>query len=170
MNAIRAYVATQIDQRTWDADLNSITCVLNNHVHTSTDLSLFMAVHGRMMITNGKEYGSVIDPNGMNESDDTHSDKMKVIRNLIREHLNKAFERISNIVNNRAGTRLIDPSKDTYLRNMKLSNAGERYSKKLGVKYLPVNIIRKVGRDTYLIADKDNKLLGKFHSSLLMQR
>lgn len=125
-----------------------------------------MALHGRAMITKGGEYSRIIDPNGMNESGDTHTEKTKVIRNMICEQLLKAHERISHTINNVAGTREIDLSKNTYLRNMKLPNAGERYSKKLGLKYLPVTIVE----DTYMVAAENGKIMGKFHSSLLIQR
>lgn len=95
---------------------------------------------------------------------------MKVIQNLIGEQLLRAHARIARTHNKNAGNRIIDLTKNTYLKNLKLSNAGERYSKKLGLKFIPVNITKQVGKDTYLVSDKQGKHLGKFHASLLMQR
>lgn len=167
MNAIRALVAQQTDQRAWDGHIKEITCALNNTVHTSTQISPFNIIFGHNMVLNGRDYIKCVDKN---EDEFQIDEKRKAIREFVKEQLTKAFERIKNTHNNRAGTRSIDMTKDTYLRNQKLSNAAERYSKKLAPKYVPVRITKKVGKDTYLVADMNGKHLGKYHSSLLIQK
>lgn len=168
INAIRSYVIQQDNQRNWDAELSAIACALNSHVHTSTNMSPFFAFFGHEIILNGNQYAKVLDVNDVFEED--KSDKMVIIRHSIREHLFRAYLNIEKAINKRAGKREIDITKDTYLRQMKLSNAGEGYSKKLGEKYIPVTIVEKIGENTFKIADKKGKTLGIYHSSLLMQR
>lgn len=168
VNAIRSYVTQHDSQRIWDAELPAILCALNCHVHTSTNMTPYFALHGHNMILNGKDYAKIIDVN--DECEENMNDKLSAIRHMVREHLFKAYVNIERTVNKRAGTRMIDMNKDTYLKNTKLSNAGERYSKKLGDKYIPVRISKQVGENTYLISDKNGKLLGKYHASMLMQR
>lgn len=168
VNAIRCYVSQNENQRIWDAEIAAITCALNCHVHTSTDMSPYYALHGHDMMLSGTDYCRIIDVNDTCEND--LNDRHVVIRQRIRECLYKAYTQIERTNNKRAGTRLIDLSKDTYLKNMKQSNAGERYSKKLGNKYVPVNIVKQIGTNTFMVADKEGKVLGRYHSSLLMQR
>lgn len=168
VNAIRSFVITKENQRDWDANIAAIACAINCHVHTSTSMSPYFTLYGHDMILNGKDYSRIVEVN--EPHGDNVSEKFQAIRESIREHLFKSFQNIMKQNNKKAGTRLIDMSKDTYLKNMKLSNAGERYSKKLGAKYIPVKINEKVGDNTYIIADREGKILGKYHASLLMQR
>lgn len=167
MNAIRAMVAQQSDHRSWDIHINDIACALNNTVHTSTQNTPFNVIFGHNMVLHGRDYTKCID---VNVDEFPIDDKRRAVREFVKDQLKKAFERIKNTRNRRAGTRTIDVNKDTYLRNQKLSNAAEKYSKKLAPKYIPVEIMKKVGKDTYLVADTDGKYLGKYHSSLLMQK
>lgn len=167
MNAIRAMIVQQDDQRSRDIHIDEITCALNNTVHTSTHFTPFNIVFGHNMIVHGRDYTKCVDKN-LDEF--PIDDKRMAIREFVKEQLLRAFECIKNTHNHRAGTRVIDMSKDTYLRNQKLSNAAERYSRKLAPKYIPVKITKRVGRDTYLVADLLGKHLGKYHSSLLSQK
>ncbi|RYX87722.1 hypothetical protein EON73_00740, partial [bacterium] len=169
VNAIRAYVAQMPDQRTWDAEISTIACAINNHIHTSIDFSPYFSIHGHKMILNGQEYIRIVDVNNDSENE-THEDRMYVIRKQMSEHLLKAHERIMKTHNKIAGSRQIDLNKETYLKNQKLSNAGDRYSKKLGLKYIPVKIVKKLGSNTFLISDESGKVLGKYHASFLMQK
>lgn len=169
MNAIRSYVAQCENQRNWDAELAAITCALNCHIHTATDMSPYYALHGHDMMLKGSDYSRIIDVNGMYDMNEM-GDKHATIRQAIGEHLFKAYQTIEKTNNKRAGDRIITLSKDTYLKNMKLSNAGDRYSKKLGSKYIPVKITKQIGENTFLVSDKEGKILGKYHSSLLIQR
>lgn len=141
MNAIRAMVAQHTDQRGWDNHITEITCALNTTVHTSTQLSPFNVIFGHSMVLNGRDYIKFIDKN---EDEFPIDEKRQAIREFVKEQLLRAFERIKNVHNNRAGTRSIDLSKDTFLRNQKLSNAAEHYSKKLAPKYIPVKITKRV--------------------------
>lgn len=166
MNAVRAMVAQQADQRSWDVHMNEITCALNNTVHTSTQITPYNVIFGHNMIMHGRDYTKCVDKN---EEEFCVDDKRMAIREFVKDQLRKAFERIKNTRNRRAGTRIIDVNKVTYLRNQKLSIAAERFSKKLAPKYIPVKITKKVGMDTYLVADTSGKHLGKYHSSLLIQ-
>lgn len=168
VNAIRCYVSQNDNQRIWDEEIAAITCALNCHVHTSTNMSPYYALHGHDMMLKGTDYARIVDVNDMceNEANDRHA----VIRQQIRECLYKAYTQIERTNNKRAGKRQIDLSKDTYLKNMKQSNAGERYSKKLGNKFIPVDIVKQLGSNTFVLANKEGKILGNYHSSLLMQR
>lgn len=47
VNAIRTYVAQQSTQRTWDAELASITCALNCHTHCYEYVSIFCIIRVR---------------------------------------------------------------------------------------------------------------------------
>lgn len=168
VNAIRAYVVEQESQRVWDAEISAITCALNCHIHTSTNMAPYFSLHGHDMMLKGTDYAKIIDVNESYECE--VNDRHAVIRQHIREHLFKAYQRIEKTNNKKAGGREIDLAKSTYLKNMKLSNAGERYSKKLGRKYVPVDIVKKIGENTYIVADKGGKMLGTYHASMLMQR
>lgn len=168
VNAIRSYVVQHEDQRVWDAEISAIVCALNCNIHTATNMSPFHALYGHEMILKGSEYAQIVDVNN-NHCDDI-IEKHATIRNSIREHLYMAYREIERTLSKKSGGRTIDLEKETYLKNMKLSNAGERYSKKLGPKYIPVKIVKQVGENTFIISDKNDKILGKYHSSLLMQR
>lgn len=147
--------------------MNEIACALSDTVHTSTGITPFMAVYGFNMIFNGNDYVLQVDKNG---EELPSSDKRYAIRQYVRDQLLKAFERTTKIHNRWVGSRIIDFAKDTYLKNQKQSNAAERYSRKLAPKYIPVIIDRKVGKDTFLVSNFNGKPLGKYHSSLLLQK
>lgn len=167
-NALRSYVAQEENQRTWDNQIMAIACALNGHIHTSTKMSPHFSIFGRDMILNGKEYKYIIDANSTEEP--MSVEKFNAIRQSIRECLLKAYETSTKNMNQKASGRKFDVNGDIYLKNTKLSNAGDRYCKKLGLKYVPVKIVQCLGQNTYMIADRDGKLLGKFHESMLIQK
>lgn len=167
-NALRSYCAQSENQRTWDVGIAAIACALNTHVHTSTKMAPYFAIFGHNMIVDGKKYEQVVDANSPNNL--MSPDKFQAIRQSIREHLQNSYERSVKNMNKRASTRKFDVNGDIYLKNVKLSNAGERYSKKLGLKYIPVKITQCLGKNTYLVSDRNGKILGKYHESMLIQR
>lgn len=98
-------------------------------------------------------------------------DKFYAIREEIREHLLKAFEKSSRTLSKKAGNRSFDVNGDIYVKNVKLSKASEKYQKKkLGLKYIPVKIEKQLGNHTYLMADRNGKMLGKYLESMLIQK
>lgn len=130
-NAIRSFVAQEENQRTWDTKITSITCALNGHTHTSTNMSPYFAIYGRDIILNGQNYTRIIDINTHLQNAMT-TEKFYVIQQAIREQLLKAYEKSSKNMNKKAGHRSFDINGNIYLKNVKLSNAGERYCKKTG--------------------------------------
>lgn len=166
VNAMRAYVLENDSQRVWDENISSIACALNNTVHTSIHITPFYAVFGHNMILDGREYTALVD---MNDDELPSNDKREVLITHIKERLSKAYERIRKNHNRNANERELDVNKKTYLVNKKLSNAGERYAKKLGKKYIPVKITKKIGSNTYAIEDENGKFLGNYHAKLLIQ-
>lgn len=167
-NALRSFVAQSENQRTWDTQIAAITCALNSHVHSSTNVSPYFALYGHDMILDGKEYVNLVDANESYQTMSIH--KFSAIRQFIRESLLKSYEKSVKIMNAKAGSRKFDINGDIYLKNLKLSNAGDRYCKKLGPKYIPVKIVKSLGSNTYLIEDCGGKMLGKYHESMLIQR
>lgn len=169
VNAIRSFVAQENNQRTWDVKLPAIVCALNGHTHSSTNMSPHFALFGREIMLNGENYSRIADVNS-NQGEGMSQDKFHVIREEIREHLLKAHEKSTKNMDKKAGNRSFDIHGDIYLKNVKLSNAGDRYCKKLGLKYIPVKIEKRLGQNTYIIANREGKTLGKFHESMLIQK
>lgn len=166
VNAIRTFVVQQENQKTWDEKIPHIAHALNSTVHLSTDLSPFHIVLGRNPTTSGEDFKKIVD---MNASKAIDEDTRANILNFVRENLYKSYLKSMENHKRRAVTRDLNLKKKAYLVNQKLSNASEGYSKKLGRKYVPIRIKKKVGTDTYLVENEEGKELGVFHAKLIVQ-
>lgn len=162
-NAIRTYLIEEPHTK-WDKHITEITAAINSSVHTATGMSPYFANFGQNMIRFGKQYENdtaAIQPNGISDRDE----KFRTIREKIAEKLYEAHERHTHQYNLRSTVRKFDSGDVVYLKNPKQSKRVDKYASGLAPKYIKAVVGKQIGTGTYLLNDKNGKLLGKYDAT-----
>lgn len=159
-NAIRAYLTKCPDQTHWCNGIPEIIHALNSAVHSQSNCTPNMAVFGKNIVRDGREYRYLYDsqPNQV-----TH-DKRTVINQHIRQCLKKSYETAKKNYNTRAKPRNFKVGDVVYIKNHRLSNAGNRYSKKLAPKKRQVRVAKRIGNVIYELHSMRGENLGNHHA------
>lgn len=113
------------------------------------------------MPQHGNEYACVENKNDSVVRDEKHFSK---IREMVRKHLESAYERSKKRYNLRSNRIQYNVGDTVYRTNMKLSDAGAYYSSKLAPRKIKCEIIGKTGTNTYLLRDWDSNKQGVYHA------
>lgn len=132
----------------WAKHLPLITMNLNDTPHSSTGYSPHFIVFGRERCTTGNEHRIILDAN---PDEDSSRERRECIHDDVEEALRTAFEEGRKRYDLRATHRKFKLGDEVYLKNRKLSNAGEKYMQKLGAK-IKARITKAIGTDTYQLA------------------
>lgn len=159
VNAIRAYIADITDQRNWDANLSEIACAVNSSIHSSTGNTPYSINFGHEMALDGAEYEILIDPN---HNTHTHETRFDRIRKEVAKKLRESYEKSKKRYDLRSRNIEYKPGETVWLKNFRLSNAGQRYAAKLDHKFLKCIISKRIGTNTYAVNDQQGKFLGNF--------
>lgn len=86
------------------------------------------------------------------------------------EQSRAAFEQNKKRYNLRAANRVFKMGDMVYVLENKQSNAGKRYAQKLAATKRMGYIQQKIGQDTYLVVDGQQREMGKFHAQQIFTR
>lgn len=91
------------------------------------------------------------------------NDRMNVIRDQIKENMNKAYEKSAERYNKRARIVKLIPGQEVYRRNMVLSNFKKSRNAKFCKKFLKCRIVRPVGNNLYELETLQGNKIGIYH-------
>lgn len=160
--AIRTYCKD--DQRMWDTRAVEIEMILNTSVHGSTGFTPFFITRGHEMSEVGTDHK--LSRHGENltaeQLEERRKERFQEIYRIVVKNLEKAHETSRNTYNlrHRQFAKSFVDGQLVYRRNMKQSNAAERYNAKYGPQFLPCRIKAKHGSSSYELQDLNGKNLG----------
>ena len=93
---------------------------------------------------------------------ETKIDHLGDIRQKVKTNLNHAYENYRKQYNLRTRPRQFKEGDTIYVRNFKLSNAGNEYSAKVARNFRQGIVKEKVGENMYKIADLSGKIIGTY--------
>lgn len=169
--AIRAYIGS--DHREWDAHVGEIAGAIRSTIHGSSGYSPHFLVFGQHPITHASEYRLLKQLKSIDTGDVQvlpPSDRMDVVRERVTRNLQRAHERHTRTYNLRSRDSEFLPGQLALRRNFTLSNQAQHYNAKLAPKFVPCQIIKKVGYCRYETADENGRKLGTYHAKDLRPR
>lgn len=166
--AIRAYIEQNERHNNWDEHIDEIAFALNSAVHSTTKYSPHQIVYGKPLAVDGHEHDEKYRETADNEKE--RNKVRKAIAEKVSQNLRSSYERNSARYNLRSRDVQYEPAERVYRRNNKLSDLQNCYSAKLGLKYIPCKIIRRVGSNVYEVSDDDTGRTSICHTMLLKKR
>lgn len=162
--ALRTYVRE--DQRDWDKYIPHINCALRNSIHQSIGNSPYKIVFGQTMVSHGKDYDLLRRLNNLAESDTVieRQDNFTLIRDKIRDHIVKAYEKYSKSYNLRARNRNFSVGQVVYRRTFPTSSKIHHFKSKLAPVGIKAKVVRKIGQVYYELQDVDTNIKGTYHA------
>jgi hypothetical protein len=160
----------QGDHRTWDLELPQIQAAINSLPNESTGLSPFKLNFGREMVFSGREYETAVP--GSTRADISEAElleQFEMLRDRAKAALERAQRRSREQYDKTTSVLKFIVSERVWRRNRVLSDAAEGFSQKLAPKFVPAQITRILGADTYLIADDSGTIVGKYHANDLFK-
>lgn len=152
-HAIRAYIRIEKTQRDWDVNLPELNCALNTSYHTSTKFTPFAILYGYEMHTNASTYTAI-------DNEVRQTPQFEAIRQRAAMHLREAYEASKRQYDTRARDITYNVNDIVWKKNTMLSKAGEYLSSRLMDRYVKCKVKAKVGTNTYLLTDMNNKEIG----------
>lgn len=170
LTAIRLYLEN--DHREWDLNLPSIELALRSSVHSAIGVTPFMALFGYNRFTSGSDYKLARRLKSLDDSEFIlleDRDRIRIIREKIKENMHKAYER-SSLRYNR-GARLVRfiPGQEVFKRNFVLSNFERNINAKFCKKFSKCRILRVLGNNMYELETLSGLPLGVYHSKDIKQ-
>lgn len=152
----------------WAAYLPYVTMNFNTMPHSVTKYSPHFIVFGHEKVRSGDEYRVIIDANP--DADTAHENK-DFRYDETAERNRAAFEQGKQRYNMRSNTRTFNVNDEVMIRKRKLSNAGDKYTKKLGPTKFAARIKNKIGSDTYEVVHRTTgEVLGIFNARDIFTR
>lgn len=160
--AIRTYVKE--DQRLWDSRTAEIEMLLNTSVHSSTGFTPYFITHGHELSETGSDHKLARHDENLTaeQSNERRKQMFTRIYELVTKNLEKAHQASRNHYNlrHRQFAKSFVDGQLVYRKNMKLSNAAEKYNAKYGPQFLPCRVMKKIGSSSYELEDLTGKRLG----------
>jgi RNase H-like domain found in reverse transcriptase/Reverse transcriptase (RNA-dependent DNA polymerase)/Integrase zinc binding domain/Integrase core domain len=153
-DSIRVYLGD--DQREWDEHLPKIIWSINTSVHSSTKFTPFFLVFGREAKISGADYHTTAPPDFQAIALERQADMDKVTQ-IVVTNMENAQKKSASRYNLRKKPKNYQNGDVVYRKNFKLSDASKQYSSKLGDRHIKCIITKKVGNNTYRLADFDTK-------------
>lgn len=153
--AISAYVKE--NHKKWDEKLPEIGFALRTCLHESTNFTPYEIVFGMKMRTTGDEHKQ-----NMPQADEDRLSHLKQIRDQVKENLRKAHTKAKKYYDMRTRTRTFKIGDNVYVRNFKLSDAANQYSKGIARNWRRGIVTKINGNNRYEITGFNNKLIGNF--------
>ncbi|KXJ62403.1 hypothetical protein RP20_CCG011842 [Aedes albopictus] len=167
--SLRSYARE--NQREWDTRLPEVEVVINSTIHSSTGYSPFKVAKGEEVVLNGADHKRY-----ENEDESTVEARLARIREenpklfaQVRKNLMKAHVQSTNTYNlrTRKPAKPFEVGQTVYKKNLKLSNAQEFYSAKLGSQFIPCTVLARHGSSSYELQDSDGRNIGIWPANLL---
>lgn len=165
--ALRTYAEVQADQTRWDEYLKKIIIEQNATPHTSTGQTPNMLHFGREITRKGDEFEKLYD---VNPNFTTSQEAKELVRDEAKGTAQNQYDDRREKYNTRVKLRTFHENQQVFVANWKLSSAGDKYSAKLANKKVEAYVSKRIGNDTYLLMDRNQKPIGKYHASKMMTR
>lgn len=160
--AIRTYVKE--DQRLWDTRIAEIEMLINTSIHSATGFTSYFITHGHEISESGSDHKLARHEANLSTEEVIERRKRIYTRiyELVNKNLEKAHERSHHHYNlrHRQFAKSFVDGQLVYRRNMKLSNAAEKYNAKYGPQFLPCRVKQKIGSSSYDLEDLNGKSIG----------
>lgn len=146
---------------------------LRSSVHSSIGTTPYRAVFGQQMLQHASMYKVLRDMNSLSNVDITiedKSDKLKQLRENIKNNLRKAHEVSRQKYNTRASERVFKVGQEVLKRNHFLSNASNKFNKKLARQFTRCRIRKVVAHNLYDLEKLSGEHLGVFHAKDLIMK
>lgn len=161
-SAIRTYVKE--DQRLWDTRTAEIEMLLNTSVHASTGFTPYFITHGHELSETGTDHKLSRHEESLTpeKQQERRKQMFSQMYDLVSKNLEKAHEmsrRHYNLRHHKFSKSFV-VGQLVFRRNMKLSNASEKYNAKYGPQFLPCRVKQKLGMSSYELEDLSGKSLG----------
>lgn len=169
--AIRAMVMERDgDQRSWDRDIPKLQWAINTTKNKTSKKSPFVINFGREPLSSGADYRRLV--TGATREEMTIGQleaQFQHLRNQVTQNTLKAQENYRKQYNK--GTKVLEfeVGEKVWRRNRQLSNAGDHVAQKLLPKFIPAEITRRLGPDTYEIRDEGGVGRSKIHANDLLK-
>lgn len=159
---IRAHLLPYKDHGKWEDHLIPVINHMNSTPHTATGRTPQYVHFGRELIQHGSDYVRIVDVNPERDND---PDRLELIRDEIRQKAADVYEDRRVRYNRGAKKRHFEVGAEVFISNMKLSNKGDGYNRKLAPSKLKARIKEQVGDDTYVVTDLKGKEIGRVHAN-----
>jgi hypothetical protein len=161
-DSIRVYLGN--DQREWDVHLPKIIWAINTSVHSVTKFTPHFLNFGKEIKISGFEHKMNAPPD-LDIMTKTRAEDMEKIQKIVAENMKKSHENSAKRYNMRARPKSYDVGDTVYRKNFKQSDASKHYAAKLGDRHVKCLITKRIGSNTYQLADFDTgKDVGVFSS------
>lgn len=160
MNAVRACVRQDKDQRSWDTHLPEIACALNSSKHSATQYPPYTVLYGVDMCVSGNDHVNT----------ERTADRLKTLNTIhqrVSENLRDAYEKSKLKYDKHTRHIEYQPGETVWKRKTTLSKAIDGYSAKLADRFEKCQIKKKVGTNSYLLTDERGKEIGVFSTQYL---
>lgn len=168
---VRAMVMERAtDQRDWDVDIPRIQWAINTSVSSTTGKTPFFVVYGRQALNSGADYNRVVSENTrLQMSTQQIEEEFQKMREEVKVHMLEAQEKFRRQYDKKTRTTQFEVGERVWRKNRELSSAVEHIAQKLLPKYIPANIIARVGPETFLIRDEGKTGVTKIHANDLLK-
>lgn len=160
LSAIRSYI--NVDQSTWDVNLQAIACALRSSVHCATKHSPYYALFGQHMVQHGSAYKLMRTLQGLSSGELEvlpAAEFRDLIHDDIRQNLKSAHQRHEKTYNIRSRQVKFRPGQEIFRRNFAMSDFAKGFNAKLGRQWLKARIVRQIGTAMYELEDLAGKAL-----------
>lgn len=140
-------------QRDWDVNLPELNCALNTSYHTSTKFTPFCVLYGYEMHTDANAYTAI-------DNEITQTSQLETIRQRVAIHLREAYELSKKRYDTRSQEISYGVNDIVWKKNTTLSKAGEYSSSRLMDRYVKCKVKARVGTNTYLLTDLNDREIG----------
>lgn len=159
INGIRSYIYEKLNHSGWSTHFDETICAINTSPHTATRVTPYFAMYGREMVLDAREYKTIMNANAPPVID---LDRLAVIRDEIRTHLDKTFMRNQKQYNLRTVERCFKEGDHVWITNHKLSSKANKFAHKLAPKKLKAIVAKKMGESTYQLVSPSGADLGVY--------
>lgn len=165
LSAISSYLRD--NHRLWDVNLPKINQAIRLARHESTGFSPAFLVFGRFIPTSAKFYGpyrsedlpKLKDPKKygleLRRFQECYPEALRCLR--------RAYVRQAASYNLRKRDVSFEVGTRVWRRNMVLSNAANYFTAKLAPKYVPCEVVKKLGKVTYELRNLHDHQIGRWH-------
>lgn len=150
---ISAYIEN--DHKQWESKIDEISCAINSSVHETTKFTPYELVFGMKMRNSGEDHKE-----NLSIGHDEKIEHLKVVRDIVREHMQKSHEKNKEIYDKRTRERKLLIGQQVQVRNFKLSNAANNYSAGIARNFKSAIVTQINGGNRYGLTAMNGQYIG----------
>lgn len=169
--AIRAKVMSHDgDHRSWDEEISMIQWAINSTMNETTQKSPYFINFGREPTLRGDEQEEAERTTDRNEMTAAQlTQKFEALRSEVQAKIHQAQGKFRTQYDKGTRTLQFQLDERAWRRNRELSSAAQHFSQRLAPKYVPCQIIERLGRDTYKVRDEGGTSWHRVHANDLLK-